>query len=61
MADEQKDKTEDLSAEELAQVTGGATLSTTEAFKIKETFPTTTEPNTKTGPVSWDIAANKAS
>jgi hypothetical protein len=53
MTEEQKDKVEDLSAEELAQVTGGS-LSTVEPIKIKEPLPVKVS-----SPVSWDIAQNK--
>lgn len=59
MADEQNDKTEELSAGNLAQVTGGTTFSTLEPIKLKEPLPITKAG--PSGPVIWDIAQNKSS
>ena len=58
MADEQNDKTEELSADDLAQVTGGATTSTVDPIK-KESLPITKETGS-IGQVTWDIVENKA-
>jgi hypothetical protein len=54
MTDEQKDKNEDLSVEELAEVTGGVTFP---IAPIKLVDPA--QESTGSNPSGWDVTQNK--
>jgi hypothetical protein len=54
MTDEQKDKNEDLSVEELAQVTGGVTFPV-----VPVKLPDPAQGSTGSNPSGWDMTQNK--